>query len=107
MDWAKNTLERLGYRAVALTDPVEALKTFASDPSHFDLVITDQAMPSMSGMKLARELLNDTTGHPHHPVHRPQRNGFSGDGKAGRHQGLSHETARQKGISRGHQNRFG
>ncbi|MHB8111159.1 MAG: PAS domain S-box protein, partial [Syntrophorhabdaceae bacterium] len=55
--WAKATLERLEYRAVALTDPAEALKMFASDPSRFDLVITDQAMPAMSGMQLAGKLL--------------------------------------------------
>ncbi|MEN6617679.1 MAG: PAS domain S-box protein, partial [Syntrophorhabdus sp.] len=56
-EWAKVTIERLGYRAIALTDPKEALKIFSSNPSHFDLVITDQSMPSMSGMQLARELL--------------------------------------------------
>ncbi len=57
VEWAKATLEKLGYRATALTDPAEALKTFSSDPSRFDLVITDQSMPSMSGMQLAKELL--------------------------------------------------
>ncbi len=55
--WAKATLEKLGYRVTALTDPDEALETFSADPSRFDLVITDQSMPSMSGMDLARELL--------------------------------------------------
>ncbi len=55
--WAKAVLEKLGYRATALTDPAEALKTFSSDPSRFDLVITDQSMPSMSGMQLTREFL--------------------------------------------------
>ena len=57
VEWAEATLEKLGYRPTALTDPAHALKTFASDPLRFDLVITDQAMPSMSGMHLARELL--------------------------------------------------
>ena len=57
VEWAKAALEKLGYRAAALTDPAEALKIFASDPSRFDLVITDQAMPAMSGMQLAGELL--------------------------------------------------
>ena len=57
VEWAKAALEKLGYRAIVLTDPAEALKIFASDPSRFDLVITDQSMPAMSGMQLARELL--------------------------------------------------
>ncbi|MHB8108702.1 MAG: hybrid sensor histidine kinase/response regulator [Syntrophorhabdaceae bacterium] len=57
IEWAKAALERLGYRAVTLADPVLALKIFASDPSSFDLVITDQAMPAMSGMQLAGKLL--------------------------------------------------
>jgi len=41
----------------ATTDPAEAVKIFSSDPSGFDLVITDQAMPAMSGMRLAKKLL--------------------------------------------------
>ncbi|MHB8109942.1 MAG: hybrid sensor histidine kinase/response regulator [Syntrophorhabdaceae bacterium] len=57
VEWAKVTLEKLGYHATALTDPAAALKTFSSDPSLFDLVITDQSMPSMSGMQLARKIL--------------------------------------------------
>ena len=56
-EWAKAALERLGYRATVQTDPVRALKIFLSDPSGFDLVITDQSMPSMSGIQLAGELL--------------------------------------------------
>ena len=41
----------------AVTDSTEALKTFSSDPSRFDLVITDQTMPGMTGVQLAKELL--------------------------------------------------
>lgn len=55
--WGQSTLERLGYRVTATTDPAEAVKIFSSDPSGFDLVITDQAMPTMSGMRLAKKLL--------------------------------------------------
>ncbi|MHB8111215.1 MAG: response regulator [Syntrophorhabdaceae bacterium] len=57
VEWARGTLEKLGYSATSLTDPARALTMFSSDPSRFDLVITDQSMPSMSGMQLARELL--------------------------------------------------
>jgi CheY-like chemotaxis protein len=57
VEWARAALEKLGYRATVLTDPARASKIFASDPSRFDLVITDQSMPSMSGMQLAGKLL--------------------------------------------------
>jgi len=55
--WGQEALERLGYLVTATTDPAEALKVFSSDPFRFDLVITDQTMPSMSGMRLAKKLL--------------------------------------------------
>ncbi len=45
-------LRRLGYLPVAMTDPVEAVGKFRD--GRFDLVITDLAMPLMSGMDFAR-----------------------------------------------------
>ena len=35
----------------------EALALFRLDPSRFDLVITDQTMPEMTGIELAKEIL--------------------------------------------------
>jgi PAS domain S-box-containing protein len=52
----ERTLKQLGYRVVTQTDPHEALKLFQSEPDQYDLVITDQSMPRMSGIELAREL---------------------------------------------------
>ena len=57
VEWGRATLEKLGYKVTATTDSREALKTFLSDPSRFDLVITDHAMPQMTGAQLTRELL--------------------------------------------------
>jgi CheY-like chemotaxis protein len=57
VEWGETVLERLGYQVTALTDSTDALKTFSSDPSQFDLVITDQTMPRMNGLRLAKELL--------------------------------------------------
>jgi PAS domain S-box-containing protein len=54
---ADQTLGNLGYRVTALTDPVLALGQFRSEPDAFDLIITDQTMPGMTGEVLARELL--------------------------------------------------
>jgi PAS domain S-box-containing protein len=50
-------LRGLGYDVVASTSSTEALERFRKDPEAFDLVITDQTMPGMSGESLARELL--------------------------------------------------
>ncbi len=49
-------LQRLGYEVVGKTDSVAALKTFAEHPEAFDLVITDQTMPQMTGALLTQKL---------------------------------------------------
>lgn len=49
-------LERLGYEVTSMTDGEAAFTLFAEDPSRFDLVFTDQTMPKITGLKLAREL---------------------------------------------------
>jgi len=51
-------LTRLGYEVVARTSSVEALEAFRAQPEHFDLVITDLNMPNMTGIDLAKELLD-------------------------------------------------
>jgi CheY-like chemotaxis protein len=49
-------LQRLGYDVVACTSSVEALEVFRAAPRRFDLVITDQTMPHLTGEVLAQEL---------------------------------------------------
>jgi len=51
-------LKQLGYKVIARTDPLVALQLFSEAPEQFDLIITDQAMPNMSGTDLARKLAN-------------------------------------------------
>ena len=57
VEWGRATLERLGYKVTAMTDSKKALNVFSSDPSQFDLVITDHTMPSITGLQFAKELL--------------------------------------------------
>jgi CheY-like chemotaxis protein/anti-sigma regulatory factor (Ser/Thr protein kinase) len=57
VDIGKQALERLGYEVVARTSSVEALELFRARPDRFDLVITDQTMPNMTGDELANELI--------------------------------------------------
>jgi CheY-like chemotaxis protein len=52
------------FRPVARTSPIEALELFKAKPGYFDLVITDQTMPGMTGDALARELIRLRPGLP-------------------------------------------
>jgi len=51
-------LESLGYEITATTSSLEALDFFASKPGDYDLVITDQTMPDLSGIDLAKTMLD-------------------------------------------------
>jgi len=53
----KSMLEQLGYRVVAKTDSLDALREFQADPDAFDLLITDQTMPLLTGSELSAQLL--------------------------------------------------
>ncbi|MBI5092307.1 MAG: response regulator, partial [Candidatus Hydrogenedentes bacterium] len=52
----RNMLERLGYRVTACCRVVEALSTFSAQPNAFDLIVTDQTMPVLTGLLLIQEL---------------------------------------------------
>ena len=54
---ARQMLERAGYKVTAKSDSSEALELFQKQPKEFDLVITDQAMPKLYGVKLAEDIL--------------------------------------------------
>ena len=82
---AEQMLGNLGYRVTAVTDPVLALGRFLSTPEAFDLIITDQTMPGMSGESLAQEILRL---RPSTPI--LLCTGFS--------QSLTDESARRLGI---------
>jgi len=50
-------LDRLGYQVTARTSSLEALTAFENEPDRFDAVLTDQTMPGMTGIDLARRML--------------------------------------------------
>ncbi len=50
-------LKILGYQVISNTSSPEALEVFRDSPDKFDLIITDMAMPDMSGDKLAVEII--------------------------------------------------
>lgn len=45
-------LESLGYEVASITSSVEALELFRANPDHFDLVISDQTMPELTGVEM-------------------------------------------------------
>jgi len=53
---ATETLEGLGYIAVPFTSSVAALAAFRADPAQFDVVLTDERMPGLTGSALIREM---------------------------------------------------
>lgn len=57
LGFSKEILEYHGYRVVSTTNSVEARRIFLNDPDHFDLVITDQTMPNVTGLELAKQFL--------------------------------------------------
>jgi len=50
-------LRDIGYRVTSFTSSEDALQAFLSTPDDFDLVVTDQVMPDLTGEKLIAELL--------------------------------------------------
>lgn len=57
-------LTRIGYRVTRFSRSVEALGHFRAHPDEYDLVITDLAMPGMSGTDLAAAILQQRGGLP-------------------------------------------
>ncbi len=49
-------LERLGYQVTSHTRSPEALRVFQANPNKFDLIISDMAMPQITGLELANEI---------------------------------------------------
>jgi CheY-like chemotaxis protein len=82
---AGGILRWLGYSVTARTNPAESLVEFRAAPKDFDLVITDLTMPGMTGLELARQLLEI---RPDVPV--LLATGFGGT--------LTAESVRQRGI---------
>lgn len=50
-------MKPLGYKVTTKTSSTEALKLFKSKPDDFDLLITDQSMPDLTGVEMAIEFL--------------------------------------------------
>ncbi|TKB12337.1 PAS domain S-box protein [Desulforhopalus sp. IMCC35007] len=78
-------LKRLGYEVTTRRNSLDALTTFQNQPDAFDMIITDQTMPGMTGVDLARRILQI---HPRMPI--ILCTGYSSQ--------VSEETAKAAGI---------
>jgi len=57
IELGKSMLKKLGYRVETRTLPLEAIEVFKAAPDKFDLVISDMTMPAMTGVSLAKKLM--------------------------------------------------
>ena len=56
-DVERDLLTSLGYQVTVFATPQETLARFREQPDSFDLVVTDMTMPKMTGMELAKKLM--------------------------------------------------
>jgi PAS domain S-box-containing protein len=57
VEMGEGLLTKLGYNVTCRLNSGQALALFRLDPSKFDLVMTDQTMPEMTGVEFAKEIL--------------------------------------------------
>lgn len=57
-------LESESYAVTVLNEPIKALECFQQSPDDFDLVITDQVMPELSGVEVAQQVLKVSPNTP-------------------------------------------
>ena len=55
--YLRELLRKKGYEVTVASDSHEAWDIFSADPDKYDLVVTDQTMPGLSGVQLAAKML--------------------------------------------------
>jgi PAS domain S-box-containing protein len=56
VEYERQVLERAGYTTSCFIDSEKALEALSAEPDDYDLLITDMAMPNMTGLQLFREI---------------------------------------------------
>jgi CheY-like chemotaxis protein len=57
LEMMHSMIEKLGYQVISKNSGIEALDAFRNHPQQFDLVITDQTMPELTGLELVEQLI--------------------------------------------------
>ena len=60
----EEALAELGYEPTGFTSAAAALEAFRADPGRFDIVLSDESMPDMTGSELAAEIRRLRPGTP-------------------------------------------
>jgi len=64
LDMGKAMLSSLGYQVTATADSRQALSLLKEHQQQFDILITDQTMPHITGFELAKQLLDNNPDFP-------------------------------------------
>ncbi len=64
IDLATGILRHLGCEVTGLTNSQDALKLFMTDPYKYDIILTDNYMPHMSGIDLVKHILKKRADMP-------------------------------------------
>ncbi|NNK85460.1 MAG: response regulator, partial [Desulfobacterales bacterium] len=64
LDVLNRIISNLGYDVEAYHDSIRALEAFTRKTDHFDLLITDQVMPDLTGTQLIRKVRAKNTAIP-------------------------------------------
>ncbi len=54
---AEHMLKSMGYNAIVTNSSKKALKYFTEDPEDYDVIITDQVMPELTGSELSERII--------------------------------------------------
>jgi CheY-like chemotaxis protein len=63
-EYIRELLGSVGYQVTIEQDSETALAMFKKDPMRFDMVVTDQTMPKMTGSEMAQAMLSERPGVP-------------------------------------------
>lgn len=89
-------LQNAGYSVTGLSDSNEALELFHQQPEQFDLVVTDQQMPKLTGMQMARKMIQI---RPDIPILMVSGDQYADDDKQLRQCGIRENIPKPLGIT--------
>lgn len=56
INWCEEFLNHYGFSVESFASPLEAFENFQNDPEAYDIIITDQTMPGLTGTQMVRKV---------------------------------------------------